>query len=147
MPRLKFEVTDEIRRKVKSLAGMGLTKQQICALIGLRSVNTLRKHFREELDRAAPEALAKVRQTAFRLATSGRHPKMTLRWLERRAKWSPGMRSRPEAGQAQHYRWTVEEYQPPIAPGDQRWSLTLAPQQRVAVEWDGDRIRDADDEN
>jgi hypothetical protein len=141
---MRFEVTDDMRRKVKALAGTGLPKQQICALIGLRSVNTLRKHFREELDRAAPEALAKVRQTAFRLATSGRNPRMTLRWLERRAKWRPGMRSRPEAGQVQDYRWVVEEYQPPIPPDDPRWSLALKVHEQAAEEWEGDRIRDAD---
>src|SRR3954451_25061717 len=105
MPRRKFEPTEELRQKVKSLVGFGVAQKEICALIGLRSVNTLRRHFREELSRGPLEALAKVQQTAFRLATSGRNPRMTRRWLERRARWAPGMRSRAEPKGVQHTRW------------------------------------------
>ena len=140
MPRMKFEATDELRRTVKSLVGFGVSQQQICALIGIQSVNTLRKYFRTELARGGIEALAKVQQTAFRLATSGRNPKMTMRWLERRAKWAPGMRSGVEPDDEQHHRWIVEEYQPPIgddAPqlGPMLSKLVNDPQRAA---WDGD---------
>ena len=139
MPRMKFEPTDETRRKVKSLAGFGVSQRQICTLIGIQSVNTLRRHFRTELARGGVEALAKVQQTAFRLATSGRNPRMTMRWLERCAKWAPGMQSRAEGGKPDNVQWRVQVHQPPLAEDDPRRFLSsqLINGPRPAV-WDGD---------
>ena len=47
MPRPSFKATAEQRKLVKSLAAVGLRQEQICAMVGLRSPKTLRKHFRE----------------------------------------------------------------------------------------------------
>src|SRR5437762_1372618 len=74
-------------RKVKALAGFGVRKEDICAIMGLRSPKTLRKRFRRELDLGVVEARAKVTQAAFKLATSGRDPASTMFWLTRRARW------------------------------------------------------------
>ena len=146
---MKFEPTDELRARVKSLVGFGVPQQQICALIGIQSMNTLRKYFRAELARGGVEALAKVQQTAFRLATSGRNPRMTMRWLERRAKWAPGMRSRPQLGEVQHHTWIVEEYQPPLADDDPRrnpsWLKLISGPQPAA--WEGDDPGGNEDED
>ena len=146
---MKFEPTDELRAKVKSLVGFGVPQQQICALIGIQSMKTLRKYFRAELARGEVEALAKVQQTAFRLATSGRNPRMTMQWLERRAKWAPGMRSRPQLGEAQHYKFIVEEYQPPLADDDPRrnpdWANLIRDLKPTA--WDGDDPGGNEDED
>ena len=68
---------------MKALAGFGVRKEDICAIMGLRSPKTLRKRFRRELDLGVVEARAKVTQAAFKLATSGRDPTSTMFWLKR----------------------------------------------------------------
>ena len=67
MPEL-FEPTDEQRRAVKAFSGYGAPQDGIAAHLGI-DAKTLRKHFRQELDRGAFEATAKVAQTLFHLAT------------------------------------------------------------------------------
>jgi len=79
--------TEEQRRTVKALAGYGVRQEEICAILGLRSPKTLRKRFRRELELGVVEARAKVKQTAFQLAASGRDPKATMFWLNGRAGW------------------------------------------------------------
>ena len=44
------------------------------------TAKTLRKHFRQELTRGAIAATAKVGQTLFAMATSGRNPAATIYW-------------------------------------------------------------------
>ena len=68
MPR-SFVPTEEQRQKVKAMAGFGLKQEQIAVLLGLSSVATLRKHFRQELTRGPIEA--KVDEKA--LAPPQRH--------------------------------------------------------------------------
>jgi len=51
MARKAFVVTDAMRKRVQSLAGVGVRQEDICAIIGCRDPKTLRKHFRDELDR------------------------------------------------------------------------------------------------
>jgi hypothetical protein len=93
---------------VKTLAGCGVRHEDICHLIGLRSPNSLRRHFGRELSLGMVETSTKVRQTAFRLAISGRHPRMTIFWLKTRARWS----HRPEQGPAVIEEYVIEDYQP-----------------------------------
>jgi hypothetical protein len=109
MARQRYQPGEEQRRLVKTLAGCGVRHQDICEMVGLRSPNSLRRHFRRELSLAMVEMTAKVRQTAFRLATSGRHPRMTMFWLRTRARWSP----RPEQRPAVIEEYVIEDYQPP----------------------------------
>jgi len=59
-------------------------------MLGLRSPKTLRKHFREEIDRGAIEATAQVVQTLYQMATSGKHPAATIHWLNTQARWLDG---------------------------------------------------------
>jgi hypothetical protein len=51
------------------------------------SDETLRKHYRDELDLGMTKANAKVVQTAFQQATSGKSPAMTMFWLKTRMGW------------------------------------------------------------
>src|SRR4051794_6088878 len=82
-------ITDEeMRRRVRTLAGFGLRQAQICAMVGIRSPKTLRKRFPRELSVGVVEARARVMQAAFKSATSGRNPRMTIFWLKTRARWS-----------------------------------------------------------
>jgi hypothetical protein len=119
MPRKKFEPTEELRRKVKALVGFGVSRRQICTLIGIQSTKTLGKYFRKELETGVVEAVAAVQRTALRLATSGRNPRMTRRWLERYQQRSRGRRLGHEPERPRHVKWIVERYQPPRTAEDE----------------------------
>jgi hypothetical protein len=75
------------RRLVKSLAAMGTKQEDIARILGIRSPKTLRKHYRQELDRGALEANHNVAQTLYKMATSGQRPAATIFWLKTRAGW------------------------------------------------------------
>jgi hypothetical protein len=63
MARPKIQPTDEQRRLVKSLSACGVLQEQIARRLGIRSVQTLRRHFREELDRGTLDANTTVAQS------------------------------------------------------------------------------------
>lgn len=141
MPRLKFQPTDEQRRMVKSLAGCGLKQEHIASVLGLASTTTLRKHFREELERGPVEAHANVRRTLFKLATSGRNPGATIYWLKMRARWSEkGKTPEPVDARPEEVQWRVTVYQPPRAPEheQQLWEATsrLGSSEGASEEWE-----------
>ena len=84
MPRPKLSPTEEQRRLVKSFAAVGIAQEAIAKHIGVRSPKTLRKYFRDELDRGGTEANYKVSQTLFQMATSGQCPAATIFWMKTR---------------------------------------------------------------
>jgi hypothetical protein len=65
----------------------GIPQDQICSALDI-SKPTLRKHFGGELEHAYDKAKAKVTQTAFSMAVSGKNPSMTMFWLKTQAGWS-----------------------------------------------------------
>lgn len=69
---------------VEALAMEGHDQQTIADRLDIHP-NTLRKHYREILDRAKLSAHAQVVQTAFAMATSGENPSMTRYWLNCRS--------------------------------------------------------------
>jgi hypothetical protein len=81
-----FEPTDEQRRTVKALSGYGVPQDGIAIHIGV-DPKTLRKHFRDELDRGSVEATAKVAQTLFHLATVEKNVASVIFWMKARAGW------------------------------------------------------------
>ena len=87
MARPRFSPTPEQRRMVRSMAAYGIRHDEIAACLGIRSAKTLRRHFREELDRALVEANAKVARTLFEMATGGKSVAATIFWLKSRAGW------------------------------------------------------------
>jgi hypothetical protein len=88
MPRPRFTPTDEQRRLVKSLAAIGTKQCDIAPLVGVRSEKTLRKYFRQQLDRGELEANGKVAQVLFQMATSGKNVAATVFWLKCRGGWT-----------------------------------------------------------
>ena len=78
-----FEVTDEKREQVRTLASMGMTQGDIGRVMGV-TAKTLRKHFREELELSAIEANTKVMQTLFTMATSGANTTASIFWAKTR---------------------------------------------------------------
>ena len=69
------------------MAAYGILQDEIARSIGIRSAKTLRRYFREELDRAAPEANARVAQTVYQMATTGKNVTAAIFWLKARAGW------------------------------------------------------------
>jgi hypothetical protein len=106
MANRSYQISDEQRRLVRSLAGCGVRQAHIASIVGIRSLVTLRKHFREELTLGPLEASANVMRTAFQLATSSRHPAMTIFWLKTRARWTEKWEPREaEPVKTVIYRW------------------------------------------
>jgi transposase len=86
MARPIFTPTDEQRRAVKALSGLGSTQEHIAIILDI-AAHTLRKHFRKELDRGLAEANATVLKNLFEKATSN-DTKATIYWLERQNRWA-----------------------------------------------------------
>ena len=84
MPRPRFVPSAEQRSKVRSMAAFGLRQEDIARSLGLRSCKTLRRHFRQELDRAATEANARVAQCLYQQAISGKNTAATIFWMKTR---------------------------------------------------------------
>jgi len=94
MPRPKLNPTDEQRLLVKKLAAAGATHEAIALMVNIRSPKTLRKHFREELDRGTAEANAKVAGALFNKAMAGDVNAQKF-WLINRAGWGRSSFERP----------------------------------------------------
>ena len=86
MPRPKLNPTDEQRRLVKKLAAVGTKHEDIAQILNIRSPKTLRKHFREDLDRGATEANANVAGALYNNAMAGDTNAQKF-WLQNRAGW------------------------------------------------------------
>lgn len=89
---LAFEATDEQREIVSELSGLGTRHVDICRFIKDAngkpiSVDTLTKHFGEELEHGRAVANGKVASTLFKMAISGLSPASTFFWLKTRAGW------------------------------------------------------------
>jgi hypothetical protein len=86
MARPRFKPSAEHRRTVEAMSGYGMTEEQIAILIGPRGIDpkTLRKHFRRELSRGAAQAMAKLKQTAYQMATVEKNTTMIIFLLKTR---------------------------------------------------------------
>ena len=78
--------TEEQRRMVKVMSGFGIPQPDIASQIGI-DAKTLRKHFREELDRGMTEANMRVAQSLFSMATTGGSVAAAIFWMKARAGW------------------------------------------------------------
>lgn len=65
---------------VESMVMRGHSQEMIAEAVGIAE-KTLRKHYREILDRGKEAADAQVVQTAYQMATDGKHAGMTRYWL------------------------------------------------------------------
>jgi hypothetical protein len=85
MARKPFVVTDAMRERVRTLAGLGVPQVDIARIIR-GDPKTLRKHFRDELDRGVAEANAVIAGALFTTAKGGNVPAQKF-WLKVRAHW------------------------------------------------------------
>ena len=72
---------------VRSMSAYGVKQEDIGKVVGLRSPKTLRKYFREEITRGSIDAVARVGQTLFQMATSGKNVAATIFFLKSRGGW------------------------------------------------------------
>ena len=75
-----FEPTAEQRRMARAMSGLGLPQDQIALLLEI-DPKTLRKHFRDDLDRGMAEANVKVGQSLFNMATQGNNVAAAIFWI------------------------------------------------------------------
>ncbi len=85
MARKRFVATDEARQKVQYMAGIGLQQEHIAQIVGC-APKTLRRCFRDELDRGIAHAHALVAKCLFNLIKSG-NVAATLFYLKTRMGW------------------------------------------------------------
>jgi hypothetical protein len=85
MARPAFVVNEALREKVSHLAGLGVPQDDIAKIVGC-SPKTLRKRFRDELDRGVAEANAIVSGCLFAAAKAGNIAAMIF-WMKTRARW------------------------------------------------------------
>ena len=86
MPGVRVRPTDDQRRTMRALSGYGVPHVQIATFIGI-DAKSLRKHYRDELDRGMVEANIKVAQSLFALATVEKSVPAAIFWLKARAGW------------------------------------------------------------
>jgi len=150
MGRRRLQGTDDQRQTVKALAGYGLSRKDIARVVGIGSVETLRKRFQNELTLGPLEAQSNVLSTLFRMAMSGNQAAIMF-WLKTRALWNErGPRKEWEA--PSHTIFEIREHAPPRSPEQQRVLDELLrrheAQSPPRVRWEGDRgwAEDEDDE-
>jgi DNA-binding Lrp family transcriptional regulator len=96
MARKAFVADDAKRERVRYLAGLGVPQNDIARLIGC-SPKTLRKRFRDELDRGVAEANAVISGSLFAAAKAG-NTTAQIFWLKTRAHWCEGKADDPVPG-------------------------------------------------
>lgn len=98
----KYVPDDKSRRFVEMMTACGIPQKEICSVLSI-SLDTLQKHYREQLDTGVPKANAQVAQTLYKRALAGDVSCMIF-WLKTRAGWRDVSRteiSGPDGGPVQ----------------------------------------------
>jgi hypothetical protein len=85
----KFKPTDEERDKARTMAGLGLSNEQIGHLIRQGVVidhDTVTKYFKREIEQGKSAAILKIANTLYNQAIGGNVACMMF-WLKTRARW------------------------------------------------------------
>ena len=86
MARPSFAPNDELRRLVLTMSGLGARQDEIARKLDI-CPQTLRKHFRRELDCGTSDANLQVINALFKMAISGKSPAATIFWAKSRCGW------------------------------------------------------------
>ncbi|WP_198370528.1 SAM domain-containing protein [Roseomonas rosulenta] len=117
----RYDPTPDQRRTVKTMAGFGVPHVDIATFLGI-DAKTLRKHFREELDRGTTEANAKVAQSLFQMATQGKNVAAAIFWMKARGGWRE--KHEVEATVKAEQRYVISA---PPRLSEKEWLETYAP--------------------
>jgi hypothetical protein len=98
MANISKALTEKELAEIETLAGLGLRFEDIALVKGMSS-DTLKKYADDPLQRGRAKAKAQVMQTAYKMATSGKTPAMTMFWLKTRAGWREGQSDLPLTAQ------------------------------------------------
>jgi hypothetical protein len=85
MARKAFVVNEAMRENVRHLAGLGIRQDHIAKIIGC-APKTLRKRFRDDLDRGVAVAIATIANNLFAAAKSGNVPAQIF-YLKTQGHW------------------------------------------------------------
>jgi hypothetical protein len=88
MARKAFVADEATHEKVRHLSGLGVSQDDIARIIKC-APKTLRKRFRDELDRGVAEANAVISGCLFAAAKAG-NTTAQIFWLKTRAGWKEG---------------------------------------------------------
>lgn len=77
--------TSRNRKQAEALAGYGVPQEDIARLLGITEP-TLRKHYRDDLDRGMAKANARIGQSLFRMASTG-NVTAAIFWAKTRMGW------------------------------------------------------------
>lgn len=86
MSRNPHKPTQESRRLVETSSGIGLPHEQIGLLLDIDD-KTLRKHYRDELNKGKAKAHLKIAETLYKKATGGDTTSL-IWWTKTQMKWS-----------------------------------------------------------
>ena len=86
MARPTYEPTEASRKTATSMLAYGIKQEDIATVLDI-DPKTFRKHYGDEIAKAHVQANSRVAETAYQMATSGRHPAMTMFWLKTRLGW------------------------------------------------------------
>lgn len=100
--------TDLKRRFVETCIYGGIEEDEICRALECTPAQ-LHRHYQDEINCSAVRANAKVAQTAFQMATSGKSKTMTIFWLKCRAGWSEKGPKKTERQERMDLRKEIEE--------------------------------------
>lgn len=84
--RPPYEFTDADRKKVKAMSAYGIPQDQIARMFDIH-VQTLRQHFRDELDLGVVEANAKVAESLFNQGVREGNTAALIWWTKSRMGW------------------------------------------------------------
>lgn len=78
--------TDDTKKLVETSSGLGLPHESIAVLVGIDD-KTLRKYYREELDKGKAKAHATIARTLYQKATAGDTTSL-IWWTKSQMRWS-----------------------------------------------------------
>jgi hypothetical protein len=80
------QVTEESRKTVENAAGIGMPHEMIAVLIGVKSVKTLKKRYRVQLEMGKAKACFNIAGVAYKEAAKG-VPSMVKWWTATQMGW------------------------------------------------------------
>lgn len=83
---IPHQVTDKLRGEVSALTSFGNTQEQIAYHLGV-SIDTLQRHYHDELTNSVLRANAQVAKGLFKKATEDEDLTAMMFWLKTRARW------------------------------------------------------------
>lgn len=92
MARKKLPLEEDKIKRIEVMAGLGLTVEQMAAILEM-SKKTFERRMKDTegaidaLEKGRALASLNVTQAAYKMATSGKQPAMTMFWLKCRERW------------------------------------------------------------